>query len=169
MLTVVADTHGRDDHRLAGRTLAAVAAADRVVHAGDFTTETVLDAVASEAESLTAVHGNNDPPAVRERLPDTATLRWRDQTVVVAHGHEHSETALGMLARQEAADLVVVGHSHRPEIRDLDGAVLLNPGSYAEPRRYRPAHAELDADDERVRARLRSPDGTTFSTVTWER
>jgi putative phosphoesterase len=73
VLTVVSDTHGTDGHRLEGRTLAAVRGAEAVVHAGDFTTESVLDAVAAEAGSLTAVYGNNDTTGVRERLTDVAT------------------------------------------------------------------------------------------------
>ncbi|MDS0260235.1 metallophosphoesterase [Haloarcula sp. S1CR25-12] len=166
MLTVISDTHGTDDHRLTGRTLAAVRDADHVVHAGDFTTEAVYDAVDAEASALTAVTGNNETPGLRARLPAVATVEWAGHRLLVAHGHEHSETALGLLARQEDADIVVVGHSHRPEIAELDGRLLVNPGSYADPRRYRPAHAELDTDDGALRVRLRSPEGETFETVT---
>jgi putative phosphoesterase len=166
MLTVVSDTHATDDHCLTGRTLDAVRAAEFVVHAGDFTTETVLDAIEAEASDLTAVTGNNETMAVRERLPATATLDWQGVRLAVAHGHRHSETGLTMLAREADADVVVVGHSHRPEIADLDGRLLVNPGSYAQPRRYRPAHAELDIEGGRLRVRLCSPDGEPFETVT---
>jgi len=169
MLTVISDTHGTDGHRLTGRTLDAVREADHVVHAGDFTTESVLDAVEAECDRLTAVIGNNDAPAVRERLPDVATLSWSGLRVVVAHGHEHTETSLGLLARQEDADVVVVGHSHNPTITEFGGWTLVNPGSYADPRRYRPAHAELTVDAGAVRVRLRSPDGTPLSTTVVER
>jgi len=166
MLTAISDTHGTDSHRLTGQTLEAVRAADHVVHAGDFTTEAVYDAIDAEATSLTAVTGNNERPALRERLPAEATVEWEGYRVLVVHGHRHSDTALGMLARQEAADIVVVGHSHRPELGELDGCLLANPGSYADPRRYRPAHAELDVDEGALRARLRSPEGEVFETVT---
>ena len=166
MLTVISDTHGTGGHRLTGRTLEAVRGADHVVHAGDFTTAAVLDAVESEAATLTAVTGNNETAAVRARLPRVATVDWAGLCLVVAHGHDHTRTALGLLARQEGADVVVVGHSHRPEIADLDGTLLVNPGSYADPRRYRPAHAELDVRDGPLRVRLRSPDGETYETVT---
>ncbi|WP_254279546.1 metallophosphoesterase [Haloarcula marina] len=169
MLTVISDTHGTDDHRLEGHTLDAVRDADHVVHAGDFTTETVLDAVAAEATELTAVYGNNDPPALRERLTDAATLTYDGVRLLVVHGHEHTATALGLLARQEGADVVVVGHSHRPEITDLDGRPLVNPGSYADPRRYRPAHAELTVEGPNLRVRLRSPAGETFEERTIQR
>ena len=166
MLTVISDTHGTDSHRLTNRTLAAVRGADHVVHAGDFTTEAVYDAIDAEAAELTAVTGNNERPALRERLPAEATVEWAGYRILVVHGHRHTDTALGMLARQEGADIVVVGHSHRPELGELDARLLVNPGSYADPRRYRPAHAELDTEDGLLRARLRSPDGETYETVT---
>lgn len=163
MLTVVSDTHGTTDHRLEGRTLTAVREADLVVHAGDFTTEAVYDAFDREADALVAVYGNNDEPAVRERLPATATVEWNGLTVLIVHGHEHAETSLTMLARQEGADAVVVGHSHRPELSELDGRLLINPGSHADPRRYRPGHVEVKATAEGSRVQLRRPDGGTVS------
>jgi putative phosphoesterase len=169
MLAAISDTHGTDDHRLTGRTLDAVREADHVLHAGDFMTEQVLDAIDAECAELTGVVGNNDRPAVRARLPDVATVSWEGLTIVVVHGHEHTETALGMLARQENADIVVVGHSHKPVLTDFGGWTLVNPGSYADPRRYQPAHAELDVMAGDVRVRLRSPDGTPISTAIVER
>jgi len=170
VITVVSDTHGTDGHRLTGRTREAVRRADLVVHAGDFTTETVLDAVeaAAGAETdtadpeLVAVHGNNATPAVRERLPATRVVDHAGTRFVVVHGHGHDATALSLLARQEGADLAVVGHSHEPDFR-ADGPVpVLNPGSYADPRWYRPAHAELDPTETGLDGRLVLPGGEVF-------
>jgi hypothetical protein len=161
MIAVVSDTHGREGHRLTGRTLDAVREADHVVHAGDFTTVAALDAVEREASTLHAVVGNNDTPAVRERLPARRTVRLDGLRIAVVHGHEHTDTSLAMYGRQENADLVVVGHSHRPEFRRVGDVPVLNPGSHAEPRRYRPAHAELERDP--LRGRLVDPDGTELS------
>jgi hypothetical protein len=39
---------------------------------------------------------------------------------------------------------------------------VLNPGSHAQPRRYRPAHAELETDGDGVAGRLVAPAGTVF-------
>jgi putative phosphoesterase len=182
VITVVSDTHGTDGHRLTGRTLAAVRRAELVVHAGDFTTEAVLDAIEAEvgadaeavvgaetgagdapaAPAFAAVHGNNATPAVRERLPATRVVAHAGVRIVVVHGHEHDATALSLLARQERADLAVVGHSHEPDFR-ADGPVpVLNPGSYADPRWYRPAHAELERTDSGLDGRLVSPEGDVF-------
>ncbi|WP_225335809.1 metallophosphoesterase [Halomicrobium urmianum] len=167
MLAIVSDTHGTDDPRLEGRTLEAVDGAERVVHAGDFTTPAVYDAFDDRAARLTAVHGNNDRPELVDRLPDVAAFDWRGHRFVVAHGHEHTETALSMLARQEDADVVVVGHSHRPAVTEFGDGLLINPGSHADPRQYSPAHAEVKMDDrgEEMRVTLRRPDGATVSEV----
>ncbi|WP_299267004.1 metallophosphoesterase [Halorientalis sp.] len=162
MLTVVSDTHGTGTHRLSGRTREAVREADAVVHAGDFTTESVLDAFQSEARRLYGVIGNNDRPAVRNRLPAKRVVEHAGIRLVVVHGHEHTETTLSLLGRQEAADLVVFGHSHRPGVHEGDGVTLLNPGSHAQPRRHRSAHAELEHNGDAIGGRLIDPDGTVF-------
>lgn len=162
MLTVLSDTHSRDSHRLDGRTLDAVREASYVVHAGDFLTESVLDAFVEEAGTVAGVIGNNDTAAVRERLPRKRVVESEGIRLVVVHGHEHSETGLAMLGRQEAADIVVFGHSHRPGVYEAGDVTLLNPGSHAQPRRYRPAHAELESDGGTITGRLVEPNGTVF-------
>lgn len=158
MLVVLSDTHGRDDPRLTGRTREAVDDADAVVHAGDFLTETVLDAFETRCD-LRAVYGNNDSTGIRGRLPAERVVEWAGLRIAVAHGHEHTDVALTMFGRQSNADLVVVGHSHRPGFAD-DDPPRLNPGSHADPRRYEPAHAELERDGDGHAGRIVRPDGT---------
>ncbi len=162
MLVCCGDTHGRDSPCLEGRTATAVAAADLVIHTGDFTTEAVL-AGFHERCDLRAVRGNNDPAALRAELPADRVVEWEGLRVFVAHGHEHTGTALAMAGRQANADLIVVGHSHDPGFRD--GPIpVCNPGSHADPRWHRPAHAELEWDDDagRARGRLVEPAGEVF-------
>lgn len=171
MLTVVSDTHGREGHRLEGRTLDAVREADCVVHAGDFLAAPVLDAFEREvegtetsddraAERFEAVAGNNDEPAVRDRLPDERVVEYRGARVAVTHGHRKSETQLSLFARQSMAHLLVVGHSHRPGFGHVGDVPVLNPGSHAEPRAYRAAHAEIEVRDGDISGALVQPDGT---------
>lgn len=163
MLVVLSDTHGCDSHRLEGRTRKAVMTADLVVHAGDFVTEQVLNAFLDVGD-LRAVYGNNDEATVCERLPAERTVEWAGRRIAMVHGHEHARTALSLLARQEDADLVVVGHSHRPKIDAVGDIPVLNPGSHAAPRRYRPAHAELQWTGDGLDGRICEPDGTVIET-----
>lgn len=161
MIVLVSDTHGRGGHRLESRTLEAVRAADLVLHCGDFMTESVLDAFEAEADRFAGVFGNNDSREIRERLPETRTVELEGVRIAMAHGHEHTRTALAMLGRQENADLVVTGHSHRPNYR-LEGEVpVCNPGSHADPRWHRPGHAEIELDP--LRGRIVEPDGTLIT------
>ncbi|MEF8843232.1 MAG: metallophosphoesterase [Haloarculaceae archaeon] len=163
MLVVVSDTHGRTDHRMEGHTLEAVREAELVLHAGDFLTRSVLEAFEAEAGDLRAVYGNNDPTELRERLPADRIVEWAGLRIGMAHGHEHSDTALSMFGREAMADLVVVGHSHKPGFDGERDPPVLNPGSHADPRWHRPAHAELRADgtggEHGVAGRLVEPGG----------
>ncbi|WP_313693054.1 metallophosphoesterase [Halorarum halobium] len=168
MLTVVSDTHGTDGHRLRGRTLAAVREADRVIHAGDFYREPVLDAFLDENDSLSGVVGNNDDAAVRDRLPTDRVVAYEGVTVAVRHRSRSGATGLALFGRERDADLVVFGHSHRPEFDDSGDVPLLNPGSHAQPRGNRAAHAELEADPaaEGLVGRLVTTDGEPFRRFT---
>ncbi len=175
MLVVVSDTHSSEEHRLHGRTLTAVRDADLVVHAGDFYREPVLDAFHEEAVTLRAVYGNNDDPAIRERVPKVRVVEYAGVRFAVTHRHRGGDTGLVMLGRERDADAVIYGHSHAPRFDDSTSLPLLNPGSHAQPRGNRAAHAELepvgesdrdgsvDADaDGGLVGRLVTPSGDVF-------
>lgn len=162
MLVVLADTHRREGHGLAGRTREAVRLADTVAHAGDFTTLAVYEALAAECDELHAVAGNNDEPRLADRLPASTVFDAEGLRVALVHGHDHSAQARSLLGREVGADLVVAGHSHRPAVESVTGCTLLNPGSHADPRWFRPAHAEVERAGPGVVGRLVEPDGTVF-------
>jgi len=161
VIAVFSDTHGTDDHRLAGRAREAVDAADLVLHAGDFTTPTVLEAFERASARLVAVYGNVDGSAVRSRLEATETINVGDRRILLVHGHEHSETGLAMAGREAGVDLVISGHSHRPGVADAGDVTLLNPGSHADPRGSIPAHAELEPVDGRLEGSILDRAGAT--------
>lgn len=162
MLVVLSDTHATDDPPLTDHLREQIAAADIVIHAGDFTTPAVLDRFETLANRLVAVHGNADGAVVRERLPASETVETLGLRFLVVHGHEHTETQLSLLARQEAADVVVLGHTHRPGVGQLGDVTVLNPGSHADPRGSQPAYATVGQASDGVEARLRSPGGESL-------
>ena len=164
MLTVISDTHSTDGHRLRGRTLKAVRTAEVVVHLGDFMTESVLDAVEAEANTLRGVYGNNDDSAIRDRLPKARTVEYEGVRFALIHTVRGGNTALTLFGKQREADAVLFGHSHRPTV-DLAGELpLLNPGSHAQPRGNRPGHMEIEPVAGGLQGRLVTPDGNVFET-----
>lgn len=161
MLVVCSDTHGTDGARLSGRTREAVADAERVIHAGDFTSEAALEEFYEVAARLDAVHGNADDPAVRDRLPEARVLTYEGVRFAVTHRVEGGPTGLAMFGREKGADVVVSGHTHRPQVRE-GTPTLLNPGSHADPRGSAPAHAELLPVEGGLDGRIYRRDGTVI-------
>jgi putative phosphoesterase len=136
---------------LPGPVWAAVDAADVVVHAGDWVSVELLDALEARAHRLVGVVGNNDGPALRARLPEVARVELAGVRIAVVH---ETGPATGRERRCAAAypdvDALVFGHSHIPwDSTAATGLRLLNPGSPTD-RRRQPTHtwmtAQLGAD-----------------------
>jgi len=70
-------------------------------------------------------------------------------------GPETGEARLAELARTADADIVMVGHSHKPLVRKVKGVLFLNPGSVGRPGDHDPraSYAILDTGDFSVRQR----------------
>ncbi|ESS11243.1 MAG: phosphoesterase, MJ0936 family [uncultured archaeon A07HR60] len=162
MLVLISDTHGSDTHRLEGRTLQAVRDAEVVVHAGDFCEPAVLTAFEQASKSFLGVYGNNDGDVIRSRLPESRVVEYGNTRLAVCHTRRGGRQELSLFGRQENADAVVYGHSHRPGI-DEDGPIpLVNPGSHAQSRGHGLAHAELQVADDGLDGQLLSPQGDTL-------
>lgn len=137
-LVLLADTHVPKRARdLPPELWEAVDAADLVVHAGDWVDVATLDALEARARRLVGVHGNNDGPALRARLPEVARLEVDGVRIAVVH---ETGGASGREARMQAAfpdaDVLVFGHSHIPwDTTAANGLRLLNPGSPTDRRR----------------------------------
>lgn len=177
MLVALSDTHGTDDPRLTAHLRGVLREAELVVHTGDFTTPAVLESFETEARRFVAVYGNSDSTAICERLPETRTVEWGGRRFVLAHGHRHDRTALSLLARQEQADIAVVGHTHRPGIQEWgerqqesgmwqgNNPVVVNPGSHADPREGQPTYAAFEQTEGGMVAMLCLDGGQAFETV----
>ncbi len=160
MIAIFSDTHSTRGHKLEGEALTAAREADTVIHAGDFTSQSALEAFQNECGTLYAVHGNADNMAVRDRLPTDRVVEAGGIRFAVTHRRGGGETSLAMFGRSRDADVVVSGHTHRPMIVDADDVLLVNPGSHAQPRGNRPGFAVLDETETGLTGDLREPDGT---------
>ena len=145
---MISDTHlphrGRD---LPAPVWTAVDDADVVVHAGDWVSVELLDALQARAKRLVGVFGNNDGPQLRARLPEVARLELAGVRLAVVH---ETGAAAGRERRCAAAypdvDVLVFGHSHIPwDSTAATGLRLLNPGSPTD-RRRQPTHTWMTAE-----------------------
>jgi putative phosphoesterase len=137
-LLLTSDTHvPKRARRLPDELMAAVDAADVVLHAGDWVDVATLDLLAARCRRLVAVHGNNDGESLRARLPEVARAELGGLRFAVVH---ETGPAKGRAERCEQrfpdTDVLVFGHSHIPwDTRSPGGLRLLNPGSPTDRRR----------------------------------
>ena len=154
-VVVLADTHltPSSRRRLPGPATALLAGADAILHAGDIVTGELLDELSGFAP-VHAVLGNNDH-TLRGVLPEVLELELGGVAVAMVHDSGPSSGRARRLRRRfPAADLVVFGHSHIPQLVDgVDGQRLCNPGSPTQ-RRAQPHHtvAVLDLEAGAVRS-----------------
>jgi putative phosphoesterase len=151
-LVLTSDTHlPRRARDLPEQLWAAIDAADVVVHAGDWVSVDLLDALEARAARLVGVYGNNDGPPLRARLPEIARVELGGVRFAVVH---ETGAAAGRERRCAAAfpdvDVLVFGHSHIPwdtTANRADGTTLrlLNPGSPTD-RRRQPTHTWMTAE-----------------------
>jgi putative phosphoesterase len=81
------------------------------------------------------VCGNNDYGYL---VPGTLVMDFCDHRFFMCHGHRHSlygdyHTLLAA-AHDAGADVAMFGHSHVPFIKNMNGILLVNPGSVGRPR-----------------------------------
>jgi putative phosphoesterase len=121
---VISDTHGL----LRPEALERLRGADHILHAGDIGAPGIVEALGALAP-VTAIRGNVDKGAWAAAYPEIATLTLAGVAIHVVH-------AVGDLEPAVVAEVVVVGHSHRPLVERRGETLFLNPGS-AGPRRFR--------------------------------
>jgi putative phosphoesterase len=143
VIAVLADTHmPRGSRRLPRGCVERIAAADLVIHAGDFMTLEVLRELEAIGPPVAGVHGNMDSPQLRRLLPAERVVEAGGARIALLHDAGPRTGRLERMRRRfgERADAVVFGHSHLPlHERADDGFQIFNPGSPTE-RRRAPAH-----------------------------
>ena len=144
VIGVISDTHGL----VRPEAKAVLKNCDAILHAGDIGKPAVLDELNAIAP-LTAIRGNIDTWAAT--LPDTEVVEIGGRHIYLLHDVKD----LNVDPVAKGFDVVISGHSHRPDIREVDGVLYLNPGS-AGPRRFKlpVAVGKLIVDGADVRAEI---------------
>lgn len=102
-----------------------------VLHAGDFVAPFVARELGKLKAPLKGVFGNND--GEREGLHEALgicdeILEIGADGMKIAVTHGTDERIVRALARSRLYDVVIVGHTHRYEIREEGMTILVNPG-----------------------------------------
>jgi putative phosphoesterase len=142
---LISDTHGL----LRPEVLRALGGVQRIIHAGDIGGPGILEALARIAP-VDAVAGNNDRAPWAANVPLRLSLQIEGIRIHVLHDMKELDVSCARLPFQ----VVVAGHSHRPEVAERDGVLFVNPGSAGRQRFSLPvtlAYLEITAGTARAR------------------
>lgn len=150
LIGLISDTHGL----LRPEVFTAFEGVDHILHAGDIGDSGLLLELEAIAP-VTAVWGNTDDAGLRGALPEVAEIELGGVRIRIVHGQQYgSPTAPLVGARNGDVDMVVFGHSHRPETQRVGSVLAVNPGSAGPSRLRLPVTVALaEVEDGRVSAR----------------
>jgi len=110
---------------------------EQVLHAGDFVSPFMIDTLKGLAAPLTGVFGNNDGDRRLLERKSAGLLSMKIEgtfaridaggmRIALLHGNDRE--LLETLAACGSLDLLVYGHTHRPEVRKEGSLLIVNPG-----------------------------------------
>ncbi len=123
---LISDTHGL----LRKEALEALRGSELIIHAGDVGKPEILEELRKIAP-VVAVRGNVDKEPLALDLPETTVAEAGAVLIYVLHDVK----TLDLNPRASGFQIVVSGHSHKPEKTERDSVLYVNPGS-AGPRRF---------------------------------
>lgn len=102
-----------------------------VIHAGDFTSPFTFRILKNLACDFTGVFGNNDGDKLLLQKMSNARVfnqpyifELAERKIVVIHEHQIAQA----LADSGHYDVVIYGHTHKPEVRKNGKTLIVNPG-----------------------------------------
>ncbi len=149
-ILIVSDTHRKNENYFK---VVEKVRPELVIHCGDAEgSEYVLTQAVDCPVQI--VLGNND---FFSYLPRELELKLGAYKVWVTHGHNYYVAMGNEAIKREAAargmDIVIYGHTHRPEVDRKGRIIAVNPGSLSYPRQEgrRPSYIIMEADEKDVR------------------
>lgn len=116
-ISILSDTHGL----LREEVKEQLKKSDIIIHAGDINTRAIVDELRSYAP-LYIVRGNNDKEWASE-LPTSLLITIEQVRIFIVHNKKDIPKDL------TDVDLIVYGHSHKYDDKEVNGVRMFNPGS----------------------------------------
>jgi putative phosphoesterase len=130
-LVAISDTHTNSIQELPSVLLDSLKNVDMIIHAGDYTSKTVLDQL-RKFRSFRGVYGNADPPEIRLEVPERTIFDLAGRRIGVTHPAEGG-MPFGIQnrirKRFEQVDLIIYGHTHNAKTERKRETLFVNPGS----------------------------------------
>ncbi len=128
---ILSDTHLQaNSEPFARQCAAAFAGCDTIIHAGDLTDISILQAF--KGKDVHAVCGNMCNRDTRQVLPEAKHIVLAGYSIGITHGagprHNIEERVFEQIP---AADCIIFGHTHQPVCRRFGSTLLINPGSFS--------------------------------------
>jgi len=130
-ICVISDTHTDSIDDMPRRVLDELSGADMILHAGDFTGKSLVDAL-RKIGPFRGVYGNIDGPDVRKELPSIDIVQVGDLKIGVNHpaeGGPPQTLEQRLRPKFSGVQAIIHGHSHKTKNDFRDGVLWFNPGS----------------------------------------
>jgi hypothetical protein len=158
---VVSDSHGHVGNLRCAIKALREARVNRIVHLGDnYDDVSVLSG--DEGADIMQVPGVFCPSYQEPGIPNRVVVEWEGIKVLLSHTAEaHKNDLPSDLKPEEVVAsgevrMVLIGHSHIPEIKEHAGVIWVNPGHLKDDDKkgYPPTYAILEIVGTEVRARI---------------
>jgi putative phosphoesterase len=137
LIGIISDTHGQ----LPDSVAEAFKGVNLIIHAGDIGDPNIIDALNKIAPTI-AVRGNTDFGQWADRLAAEETVEINQTLIVVLHDVFRLKSKPDAVA----PDVVISGHTHRPQHEENQGVLYINPGSAGYPQIRPTRHRGPSAD-----------------------
>ncbi len=156
---ILSDTHLQTASESFMRLCAfAFADCETIIHAGDLTDSSVLNAF--KGKDIHAVHGNMCNTTTKQVLPEVKQIVLAGYSIAITHGAgQRQNIEERVFERFPTADCIVFGHTHEAVCRKFGRTLLINPGSFLGTGRYGAAgtYALLTIDKDGLNASIQYP------------
>ena len=129
-IAVLADTHVNMLGHLPKKLIDALSTVDLIIHAGDFTDVRLLEEL-KRLREVKAVHGNMDSRELKTVLQVKEIIEIENKRIGITHGSGGPwgiEERVRKMFESDRIDIIIYGHSHRPQNKVINEILFFNPG-----------------------------------------